>query len=65
VWRFRDPDDYWDFLTGSAGAIAVVLGRLEDDERERVRERIAVRVLSFGGAGGIELPAVSLVASAS
>jgi ubiquinone/menaquinone biosynthesis C-methylase UbiE len=65
VWRFGDPDDYWDYLTGSAGAIAIVLGRLEDDERERVREEIAVRVQSFGSAGGIELPAVSLVASAS
>jgi ubiquinone/menaquinone biosynthesis C-methylase UbiE len=65
LWRFHDADDYWDFLTGSAGAIAVVLGRLEDDERERVREEIAVRTLAFGGADGVELPAVSLVASAS
>jgi ubiquinone/menaquinone biosynthesis C-methylase UbiE len=26
-WRFADTDDYWEFLTGAAGAIAMVLGR--------------------------------------
>ncbi len=66
VWRFRDPDEYWEFLTGAAGAIAMVLGRLEHDERERVREEVAERVLSFSSVGAaIELPAVSLVASTS
>jgi len=66
VWRFRDPDDYWAFLTGAAGAIAMVLDRLDHGERERVRAEIAARALSFASGGAaIELPAVSLVASAS
>ena len=66
VWHFRDPDDYWEFLTGAAGAIAILLDRLDHDERVRVREEVAERVLSFSSAGAaIELPAVSLVASAS
>jgi SAM-dependent methyltransferase len=65
TWRFADADDYWEFLTDAAGAIAVVLGRLEDDELERARRQIAERVASFSGADGIELPAVSLVASGS
>ena len=66
VWRFRDPDDYWAFLTGAAGAIAMVLDRLDHGERERVRSEIAARTLSFASGGAaIELPAVSLVASAS
>jgi SAM-dependent methyltransferase len=65
TWRFAGADDYWEFLTGAAGAIAMVLGRLDDDERRRVREQVAERVASFGGPGGIALPAVSLVASAS
>jgi ubiquinone/menaquinone biosynthesis C-methylase UbiE len=65
TWDFRDVDDYWEFLTGAAGAIAVVLGRIEVDERRQVREQIADRVASFVTAGRIELPAVSLVASAS
>jgi hypothetical protein len=65
TWDFRDVDDYWEFLTGAAGAIAVVLGRIEVDERRQVRGQIADRVASFVTAGRIELPAVSLVASAS
>lgn len=27
MWRFANADDYWAFLTGAAGAIAMVLGR--------------------------------------
>jgi ubiquinone/menaquinone biosynthesis C-methylase UbiE len=65
TWDFRDVDDYWEFLTGAAGAIAVVLGRIGDDERRHVREQIAERLATFVSAGKIELPAVSLVTSAS
>jgi hypothetical protein len=64
TWRFADTDDYWEFLTGAAGAIAVALGRLDEDECVRVHEQIVERVTSFESAGGIELPGVSLVASA-
>lgn len=63
TWRFADAEDYWQFLTSAAGAIAMVLGRLDEDERTRVRG--LKRVASFEGAGGIELPGVSLVVSAS
>ena len=65
TWRFRDMNDYWDFLIGAAGAIAMVLRRLEDDELQQVRRLIGARVASFVGPDGIELPALSLVASAS
>ncbi len=64
TWRFADTDDYWEFLTGAAGAIAMVLGRLDEDERGRVREQVFERVTSFDSAGGIALPGLSLVASA-
>jgi ubiquinone/menaquinone biosynthesis C-methylase UbiE len=65
AWRFGDSDDYWEFLTGAAGAVAMVLDRLGHDERERVREEIAAGAAAFAGTEGIELPGVSLVASAS
>lgn len=65
TFRFADADEYWEFLTYAAGAIAMVLGRLDQDELGRVREQIAERVASFRSAGAIELPGMSLVASAS
>jgi len=64
TWRFADTDDYWEFLTGAAGAIAMVLGRLDEGERGCVREQVFERVTSFDSGGGIALPGLSLVASA-
>jgi ubiquinone/menaquinone biosynthesis C-methylase UbiE len=64
TWRFADADDYWDFLQTAAGAIAMVLGRLDEAALGQVRDEIAVRVASFAHGGRIELPAVSLVVSA-
>jgi hypothetical protein len=43
----------------------VVLSRLGEDERERIRGEIAKQLDAFGGTGEIELPATSLVLSAS
>jgi ubiquinone/menaquinone biosynthesis C-methylase UbiE len=64
-WRLDDLDDYWDFLFRAAGAIAMVLRRLDEQEQGRVREEIGQRVAPFAGSTGLVLPAVSLVASAS
>lgn len=61
----QDEDDYWDLLTRAAGALAMVIGRLEPDERDRVRLEIASAIRRFTGKGRIELPAQSLVVSAS
>ncbi len=65
TFRFADADEYWEFLVHAAGAIAMTLGRLDQDELGSVREQIAEQVASFRSAGGIELPGMSLVASAS
>jgi len=65
TWHFADADDYWDFLMDAAGAIAMVLGGLTENERGGVHEQIAEQVAPFHGSSGIELPALSLVASAS
>jgi SAM-dependent methyltransferase len=65
TWSFPDVDAYWEFLTDAAGAIAMVVDRLDGRERELVRERIAEGAERFAGAAGIEIPAACLVASAS
>jgi len=64
TWIFRDLNDYWDFLTRAAGAIAVVLRRLDDEELGAVRSELADRVARFASSGGFEMPAMSLVAAA-
>ncbi|MCA1657456.1 MAG: hypothetical protein LC713_07095, partial [Actinobacteria bacterium] len=64
-YRFAGVDDYWEFLNGVAGGIAMVLSRLGEGERERIRGEIAEALDAVGGTGKIELPATSLVLSAS
>jgi len=64
-FAFATADEYWEFLYHAAGAIAMVLGGLDEDERQAVRSEIADRVDDLGGSGQIELPATSLVVSAS
>ena len=65
VWSFADAADYWGYLTDVAGAIAMVLDRLDEPERVRVRDLIAERAAPFGDDRGLALPGVSLVVSAS
>ena len=65
TWRFGDEAEYWAFLEAAAGAIAMVLDRLDQAERGRVRAEIAEGLERFRSGDGIALPAVSLVASAS
>src|SRR5262245_10909654 len=65
TWVFPDVVAYWEFLTDAAGAIAMVVDRLDSAERELVRERIAEGAERHSSAAGIEIPAACLVASAS
>jgi ubiquinone/menaquinone biosynthesis C-methylase UbiE len=65
TWRFPNVDAYWDFLTGAAGAVAMIVEGLESRERERVRDEVVREAARFTSDAGIEIPAVSLVASAS
>jgi SAM-dependent methyltransferase len=65
TWRFADADDYWDYVSHVAGAIVMVLNRLDEAERARVRAITAERAAAFADDGGIALPGVSLVVSAS
>ena len=48
-------------MTGAAGAIVMVVDRLDGDEREHVREQINKEAAPFGGGEGLELPAACLV----
>ena len=65
TWIFDDEDDYWAFLNDAAGALAMILARLDEAERAAVRDQVAAALGPFRAGGGISLPAQSLVASAS
>jgi ubiquinone/menaquinone biosynthesis C-methylase UbiE len=61
VWRFADPSEYWRFLSDAAGAIAMVLARLDDGERAAVRDEIEAGLPT---SRPIEMDAECLVAAA-
>ena len=63
--RFAGMEDYWGFLTEVAGAIAMVLNRLSEDDQARVRDELATQLGDLGGSSSFELPAKSLVVSAA
>jgi ubiquinone/menaquinone biosynthesis C-methylase UbiE len=65
TWRFADADAFWKFLNEAAGAITLVLDRLDDDERLHAGQEIRRRVEAYAGPNGVELDGVSLVASAT
>ena len=64
-WRFDDFDDYWLFLREMAGAVALVLERLTDDERAEVRGLLERNTAGFRANGAYVLPGVALNAVAS
>jgi SAM-dependent methyltransferase len=65
AYPFAGDEDYWRFLTDMAGAISMVLSRLDEEVLTGVREELGRRLEPFRGPDGIELGGVSLVVSAS
>jgi SAM-dependent methyltransferase len=65
AWTFSDDADYWAFLENMAGAISMVLARLDEDERSSIRAGLTRRLDPYRTGAGISVPARSLVASAT
>jgi ubiquinone/menaquinone biosynthesis C-methylase UbiE len=64
-YRFDSFDDYWRFLEELAGAIAMVLKTLGDEERVAVRETLQESLAPFRRGGGYLIPGVTLNAVAT
>jgi SAM-dependent methyltransferase len=58
-WRFEDFDGYWAFLTQLAGALAVGIEALPDEDRRAVRSRVEEAVEPFRSEGGYNIPGVA------
>ncbi len=63
-WTFDGEDDLWRYLNDAAGALAMVLARLDAAESAAVRAEVMEALAPFAGPAGIDLPAMCLVASA-
>jgi ubiquinone/menaquinone biosynthesis C-methylase UbiE len=59
-WRFEDFEQSWRFTNELAGALALVIARLDERERDAVRADIESAVADFASNGGYEFPGVSL-----
>jgi SAM-dependent methyltransferase len=62
--RFDDFDAAWRFLTELAGAIAVALKGMSEEDRRAVRATIEQEMEAFRSDGGLELPGMVLNAVA-
>jgi ubiquinone/menaquinone biosynthesis C-methylase UbiE len=59
TWRFDDMDAYWRFLTQVAGAVAVAIARLGDEEQQTLRRRIEAAIEPYRSNGGYAIPGVT------
>jgi ubiquinone/menaquinone biosynthesis C-methylase UbiE len=64
-YRFEDFEDYWRFIHDLAGAVALVLERLNEDELAQVREEMERSLKSFRSNGSYVMPGLALNAVAS
>jgi ubiquinone/menaquinone biosynthesis C-methylase UbiE len=59
-WTFADHDDYWRFLTETAGAISPVLRALPRETQAMVREQVYEAAEQFRSGKGYTFPSVCL-----
>jgi SAM-dependent methyltransferase len=59
-WRFDDFEDYWKFVSDLAGAIALAIERLSEEEREPVRDTMREAAAPFASNGGYVMPGLCL-----
>jgi ubiquinone/menaquinone biosynthesis C-methylase UbiE len=59
TWPFESFDAYWKFLTEVAGAIAVVIAALPEEEQRALRGRIEEAAETYRADGGYEFPGVA------
>jgi len=64
-WAFRNLDEYEIWVTEVAGAFAMVVRGLPEDERKALKSQLTEAFAPFVADGGYELPGVALCAVAS
>jgi len=64
-YPYNDFDAYWGFIRQLAGALAMVIETLSDDQREAVRETIRAEIEHYRAGDGYRLPGLALNAVTS
>lgn len=60
TWRFADFDAVWTFFTEVAGAVAVLILALPEDDLGRFRQQLERSLEPFASGGGYEVPGLCL-----
>jgi ubiquinone/menaquinone biosynthesis C-methylase UbiE len=59
TWRFERFEEYWTFLTEVAGAVAVVIAGLPEEQQRILRDRIQQASEPYRANGGYAFPGLS------
>jgi ubiquinone/menaquinone biosynthesis C-methylase UbiE len=65
VWTFADFDEFWGFLTKVAGAVAMLIESLSEDDAVKLKAALQEALESFRAEQGYAMPGVSICAAAS
>jgi hypothetical protein len=63
--RFSTFDEYWNLQSEIAGPLAIMIKSLSLEERSALKDTVRESVGAFKEAGGLALPGVAVVASAT
>jgi ubiquinone/menaquinone biosynthesis C-methylase UbiE len=58
-WRFKDFDEYWSFLMELAGAVAMLVEKLDEEGQADMRESTRAAVEPFSANGGYSMKGVA------
>jgi SAM-dependent methyltransferase len=59
-WRFESADDYWHLVTDLAGAIAMVVRSLPEEDQATIRERVEQQLEAHADGEGYRIEGVCL-----
>jgi ubiquinone/menaquinone biosynthesis C-methylase UbiE len=60
AWRFDSLDAYWHYVTDLAGAVAMTVRALPEEDERAVRDEVERRVEPYADGGGYRLPGMCL-----